>query len=463
MKLKTNYMQAVLISLPFFAITMFWQAYDTIMPQILAYHFGMSKTFLGAVMGLDNLIALAFLPLFGIWSDKINSKHGRRTPFIFWGTLGGALSFVFLSIADNLQLTKLDNAQISQRFATADDATKTVLLHEITEIVKSDLTPFIILMIALLLGVFMMSIFRAPAVALTADTFIRPQRSTANAVLTILGGLAGVVFLVLNKKMATLFGGQVGLMIVSAIIMVIAIFAYVGLVNENKLVAQMQQKSIEMGLADETTSGSGTVLTGKAKTSFYFILVVVVLMYMGYNGYSTHFSVYAIEHLNMTASSLSGPLLVRVVAVLVFSIPAAILSTKIGRNNCSRYGLIIAGISLLSTYFLNESSAKYLSLIFIIFAFGFALVSINVGPMLMELCKDGDVGKYTGYYYLATAIAQIVTPALAGFFADTFGYQTLPIYGTVFMLLGSVATLYITQGNSKPVFVSASAALAHES
>ena len=80
MKVKMNYKRAVLISLPFFAITLFWQAYDTIIPQMLTYHFGLSSTAMGMVMGIDNVVALFFLPLFGALSDKCNSKLGRRTP-----------------------------------------------------------------------------------------------------------------------------------------------------------------------------------------------------------------------------------------------------------------------------------------------------------------------------------------------------------------------------------------------
>lgn len=461
MKLNMNYKQAVLISLPFFAITMFWQAYDTIMPQILAYHYGISKTLLGVLMGVDNLIALLFLPLFGALSDKMNSRFGRRTPFVFLGTIGGAISFLMLAAADNMQLAKLNVAQIPQQYAAAaTEIEKAAVLEKVSNLMSGDYSSLILLLAALLVGVFIMSVFRAPAVALTADTFVRPQRSAANAVLTILGGVAGVVFLVMNKGMASLFGGYGKLMILSAVTMVIAILVYVIFVKENKLVEQMQKKSRELGLADENNTPSGAPLPKEKRISFIFIMAVVILMYMGYNGYSTHFSVYAIDYLKLTPSSLSGPLLVRVIAVLVFSIPAAALSTKIGRNSCARIGLAIAGCALFVTYFLNETNVQYLSVIFIFFAFGFALVSVNVGPMMMELCSDGDVGKYAGYYYVGTAVAQIITPAFAGFFADTFTYQVLPIYGMAFMFLGVIATYFIKHGDSKVVDVSVLDALA---
>lgn len=126
MNLKMNYRQAVLVSLPFFAITMFWQAYDTIMPQILTYHFGIGKTLMGGIMGLDNLVALLFLPLFGALSDRVNTRYGRRTPFVFLGTIGGAVCFLFLSLADTLQIKKLAAAGIPEKYAAASTAAESV-------------------------------------------------------------------------------------------------------------------------------------------------------------------------------------------------------------------------------------------------------------------------------------------------------------------------------------------------
>lgn len=240
MNLKMNYRQAVLVSLPFFAITMFWQAYDTIMPQILTYHFGIGKTLMGGIMGLDNLVALLFLPLFGALSDRVNTRYGRRTPFVFLGTIGGAVCFLFLSLADTLQVKKLAAAGIPEKYAAASTAAEqNTVLSEISRLAEQNYPYMILLFAALLAGVFIMSVFRAPAVALISDTFIRPQRSKGNAVLDIMGGCAGILFLIFNKKLATLFGGYGTLMLLSAAAMILAIFLYAALVRENKLVSRI--------------------------------------------------------------------------------------------------------------------------------------------------------------------------------------------------------------------------------
>ncbi|MDX9897380.1 MAG: MFS transporter [Spirochaetia bacterium] len=457
MNTKMDYRKAILVSLPFFAITIFWQAYDTIMPQILVYHFGMNSTTLGMIMGIDNLVALIFLPLFGALSDKVNSRLGRRTPFILWGTIGGAISFVLMGLADNMQLARLTAAGIPAKFAAATTgAAKAALIGEIGALQRGNVGIFVLMMGALLLGVFLMSIFRSPAAALAADVFIRPQRSKGNAVLNILGGLAGVVFLLLNKRLASLYGGYFNLMMLSAIVMLFALAVYMIFVRERKLLRQVEEDNVRLGLVEEIdTHKTGKKIPPEVLKSMIFILAVVVFVYMGYNAFSTHFAIYAIKQLGMTPASISGPLLVRVFSVLIFCIPSAMLSTKIGRKMTARIGLVILAVSVSFVYFLTPETARLLTPIFAVYGLGFAMVSVHLGPMVVELCSSADVGRYMGYYYLATTVAQIITPALAGVFLDRLGQRTIALYSAVFMVLGFLATLFIRHGDAKPISVNA--------
>lgn len=91
--MKLNYKRTILVGFAFFLICAFWQAYDNTVPLILTNKFGMSQTWSGVIMALDNVLALFLLPLFGHISDKYTHPRGRRTPFIVVGTLiagGGA-------------------------------------------------------------------------------------------------------------------------------------------------------------------------------------------------------------------------------------------------------------------------------------------------------------------------------------------------------------------------------------
>ena len=106
---KLNTKRVIFVGFAFFLITAFWQAYDAIVPLMLTNRFGLPQTASGAIMALDNVLALFMLPLFGSLSDRSNSKYGKRTPFIFIGTICAVISFIFLSIIDNIQLAKLSD------------------------------------------------------------------------------------------------------------------------------------------------------------------------------------------------------------------------------------------------------------------------------------------------------------------------------------------------------------------
>ena len=94
--MKLNYKRIILVGFAFFLIQAFWQAYDNTIPMILTNKFGMSQAWSGAIMALDNVLALFMLPLFGAISDKHHSKWGRRTPFIVVGTLIAAVMLIAL-------------------------------------------------------------------------------------------------------------------------------------------------------------------------------------------------------------------------------------------------------------------------------------------------------------------------------------------------------------------------------
>ena len=106
--MKLNYKRTILVAFAFFLICAFWQAYDNTIPLILTNKFGMSQTWSGVIMALDNVLALFMLPLFGHISDKCTHPRGRRTPFIVVGTLLAAVALIALSFVDNAQLKHLD-------------------------------------------------------------------------------------------------------------------------------------------------------------------------------------------------------------------------------------------------------------------------------------------------------------------------------------------------------------------
>ena len=430
-KFKMNWGRAALISLPFFGITMFWQAYDYIVPLILVRHFHTSTLGYSIIMSIDNVAALVLLPVFGAISDKINSKMGRRTPMILWGTIGGLMGLVGMNLADSYQLS-----------------VSTTAMHPLA---------FVLFMIALLVAVVSMSLFRSPATALVADVFIRPLRTKANAMLNFLGGFAGVVFALLGRA---LLQRGLSLTIYFVILtMIIATAIYMAFFRENKTIAKVQQQIKDLGIGDEKSVVGDQVRTKLAKPEFISLLAilgVVVLMYMGYNAFSTHYSNFLTRYL-MQDASWTTPFLVRVLLVLIFAFPAAAIASKIGRKKSSIAGLAILAFSFFGMGFMTPENVNMLYVWSIVFAIGFPLVSINVGPMVLELAKDRDSGRYMGYYYVAATVAQIVTPTLASVFIETLGlgFGAITWYAMIFCILGVICALFIKHGDVKPILKNA--------
>ena len=102
--MKLNYKRTIKVGLAFAIIMLFWTAYDFVVPLLLERAFGLSNSLRGVVMGIDNVLSLFLLPIFGKWSDNINTRKGRRTPFVFVGTVLSVIIMIFVPITAKAQL-----------------------------------------------------------------------------------------------------------------------------------------------------------------------------------------------------------------------------------------------------------------------------------------------------------------------------------------------------------------------
>ena len=123
--MKLNYKRTILVGFAFFLISAFWQAYDATIPVILTNKFGMSQTWSGVIMALDNILAVFMLPFFGALSDKcLENRFGKRTPFITIGTTVAAVAMVCLSFVDNAQLRNISAV------STIDDSAAMAAIYD---------------------------------------------------------------------------------------------------------------------------------------------------------------------------------------------------------------------------------------------------------------------------------------------------------------------------------------------
>ncbi|MBQ1821142.1 MAG: MFS transporter [Clostridia bacterium] len=318
------------------------------------------------------------------------------------------------------------------------------------------LIAFIAVLLIVLIG---MSIFRSPAVALMPDVTIKPLRSKANAVINLMGSAGGVCALVLGLGMffntgaiSNTFMNVIGFFGAIIIIMLITLVVFMLTVKEPKWAAEMEQTSRELGIeeADDTEAVSGEKKLSKGeKISLLLILASVVLWFMGYNAVSSKYSIYASRVLD---KDYNLTLIIAQAAAIISYLPIGFLSSKIGRKKAILIGVVILTGTFFGASFMRSTTPTMLmNVMFTLAGIGWATINVNSFPMVVELCKGGNVGKYTGYYYAASMAAQAVTPFLSGMFMDRLGFTSLFPYATIAAGLAFFTMLFVKHGDSKPI------------
>jgi len=441
--MKLNYKRTILVGMAFFLISAFWQAYDAIIPLILTNHFGLPQSVSGAVMSIDNVLAVFMLPIFGALSDKVNSKFGRRTPFIFCGTIVAIISFICLTFIDNYQLTLLANNGIAD-------------VEKALELTVANPLPLVGFIATLLVVLIAMATFRSPAVALMPDVTLKPLRSKGNAIINLTGTAGGIIVLVLGMVFGTSkdhYMQYTPYVIAVTAIMATGLIIFLLTVKEKKWAQEMDEEAARLGLDDLPADADDSQMRKLSRgelTSLLLILASVALWFVGYNSITSKYSVYAT---NVLGFDFNFTLIIAQAAAIVSYIPVSIISSKIGRRKAILSGIVILATAFFSGIFINSSSPELIMYpVFILAGIGWATINVNSFPMVVELAKGGDVGKYTGYYYTASMSAQIVAPILSGFLYDAFGMEyTFFIFGTVFVVFSFVTMFFVKHGDSKPV------------
>ncbi len=309
---------------------------------------------------------------------------------------------------------------------------------------------FVGLLLVVLLA---MSIFRSPAVALMPDVTPKPLRSKGNAVINLMGSAGGVLVLVLGMVFGT-GSAKNGLMSyivffgVIAAIMIGALIAFLLTVNENRFVKEMEKESRLLGIDEsESHDNSGNRKLSRGEViSLLLILASVALWYIGYNAVSSKYSVYAS---NILQKDYNMTLIIAQAAAIISYLPVGMISSKFGRKNCILAGVAILSVAFGAAYFANASTpALLMNLLFALAGIGWATINVNSFPMVVELAKGGNVGKYTGYYYTASMAAQVITPYLSGLLMDRFGMTTLFPYATVFVAIAFITMLFVKHGDA---------------
>lgn len=423
-----------MIGLAFMSISSFWQIYDNIIPLMLTRTFGLGDTVTGVIMAMDNVLAIVLLPVFGAISDKVNTRIGKRMPFIITGTVLAVTFMSFLPIADTV----------------------------------ANLPLFVGALFGALIS---MGLYRSPSVALMPDLTPNRLRSKANAIINLLGAVGGVYSLIMIKLLvpAVEKPNYRNLFLSVSVLMVVAIVVLFFTINEKKVAARVakeeeayQAQLKETGTADEDVKAEAkaeaddgaepvkkTVLAPEVKRSMIFMLASIFLWFTAYNAVTTAFSRYVVEVWKLEGGGFADCLLVATIAAIISYIPIGHISSRIGRKKTIMGGVLLMASCYLFAIFMTEYH-PIINVAFALIGVAWAAINVNSYPMIVAMSKGADIGKFTGTYYTFSMAAQIVTPILSGALLENVSYMTLFPYALFFSLLAFVTMTQVRHGDVKP-------------
>ncbi len=430
-KLKLNYKNTSFIGFGFLASSLVWAIYNSFVPILLEERFLLTTTSIGIIMTIDNFFGVIFQPLAGSASDKTITRRGRRMPWIMVGLPLSALVFLFIPRMNSLYS----------------------------------------MMAVIVIFNLIMSLWRAPVIALMPDVTPKELRSKANGVINLMGGIGSIIafffggMLAKNNPSLTLpFLMATIIMLASLVTLIKFVREPVGLILRKKDGEKLSkreegllQEALDFGLGQidleedkkekEGLLGPFKQLSGQEKRSLLFLLAAIFFWFSGYNAVETFFTLYATNNLGVSSGSASMILTSFSLAFLVFAMPSGILAGKIGRKKMIITGLIGIIIMFIPLLFLEN-----LTLITILLVGGglfWACININSLPMVVEMTTERNLGAFTGYYYFFSFSASIVSPILFGWIRDmTQDYSTLFLYSVLAFGLALLFMTFVKHGDN---------------
>ncbi|WFF72904.1 MFS transporter [Proteiniclasticum sp. QWL-01] len=294
-KLKLNVRQTLLIGLGFFASSLLWSLYNSFVPLILQDFIASTAT-VGLIMTIDNVFGVIFQPYFGARSDKTRTRFGRRMPYILIGAPICAVLFAFIPQMKVLWL----------------------------------------LMLVIIIFNFIMSIWRAPMIALMPDLTLDPLRSKAN-------GLINLMRAALPPSSPFWWGthrpqpaGRGATFLMGSVIMLLAVGLLFVLIKENRLNPRLMtppdtqeesgdQSFFDWGLPQAVVRFPAQPVLSASGDFFWFC---------AYNAVETFFTSYATTVLGQSEGQAAMLLAFFSVSFVIFAVPRG--SLPIGSAGAER-------------------------------------------------------------------------------------------------------------------------------
>ena len=365
-------------------------------PDIVGFGLGPSLALF--VMTWDNLINIFLQPWVGARSDGTWNRFGRRKPWILLGLPIAAIGFVLLPFAP-----------------TALALAAFILITN--------------------LG---MALFRSPTVAWLGDLFLPEDRSKANGIINLMGGIGSLIAFLGGGYLFNNFGRSAPF-IAGAILMVVALSVALWRVREPRYLTAGDDAEPSRPVMENLR-----LLAGKADRGGLYVLLGILLWFIAFNALEAALSSFAVFSLGIAPGSASIYSASISLSFILFALPAGLLGTSIGRRKVIVIGLIGLTVLLGVAFFLIQGAATFVAVLVVAGVF-WALVNVNSLPMVYDFGDERQIGAFTGLYYFSSQLAAVLGPTLGGIVVDVMGdqYRWMFPFSAIFMALALIVILRI--------------------
>lgn len=424
MEKRFPYGKTFIVALGFLGISIVWPIFNSFIPIFLqagnpdfeaqlleagreipqVVGFGLSPALAFFVMTWDNIINVFVQPWAGAKSDKTWNRFGRRKPWIMIGAPIAVLAFVFIPLANSV----------------------------------------LAIMVFILITNFGMALFRSPTVAWLGDLFTAEQRSKANGIINLMGGVGAAL---------ALFGGGIlfdrlgrsAPFIAGAIFMLVVLSLALRFVKEPENIEPTDGEE-----KNDVFSNLREVWRGQHRSGIY-VLLGILFWFMAYEALQTGLSSFAVFSLGLTPGQASILTTIFAASFILFALPSGLIATSIGRKRTINIGLVGLVVLFGLGYFIIQDQTT-LAIILVLGGICWALVNVNSLPLVYDYGDEKKIGAYTGLYYFSSQSAAILGPVLSGAMVQALGsqYRWLWLFSTLFMALAWLAIQAVRERVPQP-------------
>ncbi|MCB8966954.1 MAG: MFS transporter [Ardenticatenaceae bacterium] len=391
-----EYSKAFIVGFGFLGISIIWPIFNQYVPIFLqdgdpqsgVVGFGLTPALALFIMTWDNIINVFVQPWVGAKSDRTWNRFGRRKPWILMGLPIAVIGFTLIPFAPTA----------------------------------------LALSVFILITNFGMALFRSPTVAWLGDLFPADDRSKANGIINLMGGVGGLFAFfgggILFDQM-----GKAAPFVGGAILLIVAALTAVWRVHEPEKITLDKEED------GGVLTNLRTVFHNPDKSGLY-VLVAILLWFMAFNALEAGLSSFAVFTLGIPAGRASIYAGAITVTIIAFALPAGLIGTKYGRRATILVGLSGLIVIMALSYFLVQGAVTFI--IALVLTGGFwACVNVNSLPMVYDYGDERKIGAYTGLYYFSSQSAAILGPTLGGVLVDVLNdeYRWLFVFSAAFMAL----------------------------